>query len=420
MELRKMKNNILILTLITVSYLFPDTSSFSFLSLGDIEPTLNTSTGFAFTDSLILKNHNYASWTHLSNTSFSLSASYYMHSTENTEGVSSQYDRFTFEDISFALPFGNRNFFGFSYYPVSVTDITNVTESETALDDSFENTSIMTLESKKGSISNVSLIYGRGFNSLSAAVNASFKLGNYDLVRRYKYTTYVGDTDVIDWEKYFESSEKTQLFHFTAGGNLLYETPVGIKIGALFSVPMYSFVNKIKEFDRTTSYGTLIEEISESEYELKDPEWPFEYGFGIEYKFSNFLFSYDYSGKQYSKLDLGIDETELVNYSRNVLGVSYDPRHRKYDPYYKRMVYSGYLSVEKRPYDYCGNAIYDFTETLGLNFPFNHDKTNIEIKFSLTQSGSVEDNGLEDNIFKIQLNLISSDSWKLKKEKYND
>lgn len=425
MELKKMIKNTLILTLISISCLFSDTSTFSTLSLGDIEPTINNSTGIAFSDSLILKNHNYASWAYLSNTSFSLSASYYAHSTENAEGIRSDYDRFTFEDISFALPFGERHFFGFSYYPVSVTDITSVTESEVAVPESFENTSVMTLENKKGSISNISLIYGKGFNNgLSAAFNASFKLGNYDAVRKYKYTTYVWDPEdsvcVADWEKYFESSEKTQLFHFTAGGGFLYNSPLGLKIGGQFSVPLYSYVNKITGFERTTSYGTQVEEFSLNEYEVESPEWPAEFGIGFSYIYSKFVFSYDYSGKQFSGLDLGIDKIDLSNYSRNIFGVSYDPRHRKYDPYYKRMVYSAYFTAEKRPYEYGDEAIYDYTGTLGLNFPFNRDKTNIEVKFSLTQSGSAEDNGLEDNIFKLQFNLISSDSWRLKKEKYDD
>jgi len=420
MDLNKMIKYLLITTLWAVSSLFSDTSSFSVLSIGDIEPSLNNSTGMACVDSLVFKNHNYAAWSYLSDTSFSLSLSYYAHSTENASGIKSNYDRFTFEDISFALPFGDRNFFGLSYYPVSVVDVSSVTEDEVVLEESFENTTLRTLETRKGSLSNVSLIYGKGFGNFSADADASFKLGNYDLNRRYKYTSYVGDTEVIDWEKYFENRDKTQLFHFTAGGGFIYTSPIGLRIGADFSVPLYSYVNKVTEFDRTTSYGTVIEELSDEENEMKDPEWPAEYGFGLSYRINNLIFSYDLDYKQFSGLNIGIDETILTDYSRNVFGVTFDPRHKKYDPYYKRMVYSGYLSVEKRPYEYNDDPVYDITETLGLNFPFNDDRTNIELKFSYTQSGSAADNGLEDNIFKLQFNLISSDRWRLKKEKYND
>jgi len=415
-----MIKNIVILILLTALNIFGDTSAFSVLSLGDIEPSLTNSTGFAFSDSLVLKNHNYSSWTSLSNTSFSLSASYYTHGTENISGVKSNYDRFTFEDISFALPFGDKNVFGISYYPISIADISSVTQTELPQENSFENTNLMTLENRKGSLSNISLIYGKGFENITANIDASFKLGNYSLARRYKYTTYAGDTEVIDWEKYFENREKTQLFHFTLGGGVLYNTPIGLNIGAVMSVPVYSYGNKIKEFDRTTSYGTVIEEITDTENEIDNVEWPVEFGFGLSYKISKFILSYDMVSKQFSDLNIGIDDTKLTNYYRNILGISFDPRHRKYDPYYKRMVYSAYLTVEKRPYEYINDPIYDITETFGLNFPFNDDKTNIELKFSFTQSGSVDDNGLEDNIFKMQFNLISSDKWRLKKEKYDD
>lgn len=420
MDLNKMIKNLLTTALLAVSSLFSDTSSFSVISLGDIEPSLNISTGMAYVDSLVLKNHNYASWTYLSDASFSVSASFYSHSAEDESGAKSNFDRFTFEDISFALPFGNRNVFGLSYYPVSIVDASSVTEDEFVLEESFENTTIRTLENRKGSLSDFSLIYGKGFKGLSANIEASFKLGNYDLIRRYKYTTYVGDTEVIDWEKYFENKEKTQLFHFSAGGGVIYNTPFGIRVGADFSIPLYSYVNKISEFDRTTSYGTVIEELSEEESEVKDAKWPVEFGLGLSYRVSNFVLSYDLDYKRFSGLNIGIDDSDLTDYSRNVFGISYDPRRRKYDPYYQRIVYSGYLSLEKRPYEYNDKPVYDISETLGFNLPFNDEKTNIEIKFSLTQSGSIDNNGLEDNIFKLQFNLISSDRWRLKKEKYND
>ncbi|HQO10405.1 MAG TPA: hypothetical protein PLK90_10045 [Clostridiales bacterium] len=411
-----------VLTILTA--VSADTSSFSALSLGDIEPTLNNTTGTAYADSLVLKNHNYASWAYLSNTSFSLSASYYLHNTENSAGVKSEYDRFSFEDISFALPFGDRHFFGLSYYPVSIVDITNVSDTETLVPESFENTYVSTLETRKGSISNFSLIYGKGFDTFAADIKGSFKLGNYDISRRYKYITYVWNPVSsawdTEWEKYFEAKDKTQILHFTLGGGLFYKTPFGVNVGSDFSFPVYSYANRISEFDRTTSYGTVIEELSDTENEINDPEWPLEYSLGLSYKVSKFIISYDMSYKNFSGLNIGIDDTKLVDYTRNTIGISFDPRNRKYDPYYLRMVYTGALSVEKRPYEYGGKSIYDISETLGFNLPFNDDNTNIEIKFSLTQSGSTDNNGLEDNIFRIQFNLISSDRWRLKKEKYND
>jgi hypothetical protein len=412
-----MKKFFITLFIIAAGSILADTSAFSALSYGDIDPSLYNSTGYAYSDSLVLKNHNYAQWAYLANTSFSVSASYYLHSLETAGGKKSEYDRFVFEDISFALPFGDRNFFGFSYYPVAIADITGVTETETALYEDEDVVLFRQLETKKGSISNASLVYGKGFGGFSAAVNGSFKFGNYDLMRRYEYISYTGTS--INWAEYYEKKEKTQLFHFTMGAGFFYKTPAGIDIGGSFSLPLSSYGAKIRQFDRTTSYGSVIAEISEEDYEF-DAEWPVEYGAGLSYKISNFLLSLDHSVKAFGSTDPAIDDTEMNDYTRTSLGISFDPRKRKFDPYYKRMVYSANLSVEKRPYGYNGNAVWDVTETLGFILPFNDDKTAAEFKFSFTKSGDKTENGLSDNIIKFQLNLISSDKWRLKKDRYND
>ncbi len=398
-----------------------ETSAFSSLSLGDIEPSMNNSTGIAFTDSLILKNHNPAAWTGLANTSFSVSTSFYYHSLSVAGGGGdSSYDRFTFEEMSFAMPFGNRNVLGFSYYPSSIVDMTNVTTDEAQVPESFEDTTLRTLETRKGSVSNASLIYGKGLGDFSFSIGPKFLFGNYEIARRYKYTSYVEGTDIVDWEKYFESTDKTQIFHFLISGGVLYKSPAGLDIGAVFSLPLSTYANRIGNFYRTTSYGTVTEVISEIESEDDSADWAFEFGTGLSYKVNKLLLSYDFSAKLFDGISTGIDDTEMKNYVKNSFGLSFDPRNKKYDPYYKRMVYSGYFTVEKRPYEYSGNPVYDITGTLGLNLPFNNDKTNIELRFGYTRSGSKEDNGMECDTFRITFNFTGSDRWRLRKNRYDD
>jgi len=397
-----------------------ETSAFSSLSLGDIEPSMNNSTGIAFTDSLILKNHNPAAWTGLANTSFSVSTSFYSHKLSVDGGENSSYDRFTFEEMSFAMPFGNRNVLGFSYYPSSIVDMTNVTVNEAQVPESFEDTTLRTLETRKGSVSNASLIYGKGVNHFSFNLGPKFLFGNYEISRRYKYTSYFEGTDIVDWEKHFERTETTQIFHTLIGGGMLYRSPFGLDAGAVFSFPISTYANRIGSFSRTTSYGTVTEVISETESEDESADWPFEFGAGLSYKMNKMLLSYDFSAKLFDGINTGIDENELNDYIKNTFGIRFDPRNKKYDPYYKRMVYSGYFTVEKRPYEYGGNPVYDITGMLGLNLPFNSDKTDIELRFGYTRSGSKEDNGMECDTFRITVNFTGSDRWRLRKKRYDD
>ncbi|MFA6652890.1 MAG: hypothetical protein WCS93_00930 [Candidatus Delongbacteria bacterium] len=397
-----------------------ETSAFSSLSIGDIEPSMNNSTGIAFTDSLILKNHNTAAWTGLANTSFSVSTSFYSHKLSVDGGEDSSYDRFTFEEMSLAMPFGNRNFLGLSYYPSSIVDMTNVTVTEAQVPESFEDTTLRTLKTRKGSVSNASLMYGKGIKDFSFSLGPKFLFGNYEISRRYKYTSYVEGTDIVDWEKHFERKETTQIFHVLMGGGMLYRSRFGLDAGAVFSFPLSTYANKISSFNRTTSYGTVTEVISENEGDYDPADWPFEFGAGLSYKVNKLLLSYDFSAKLFDGVDTGIDETEMKNYTKNTFGLSFDPRNRKYDPYYKRMVYSGYLTFEKRPYDYNGDPVYDISGTLGLNFPFNSDRTNIELRFGYTRSGSKENNGMQCDTFRIAVGFTGSDRWRLRTKRYDD
>lgn len=404
----------LIMTLTVLA--FSETSPFSAVSLGDIDVSLSNSTGMAVNDSLVIKNHNYASWTGIANTTFSISSSYSLSRVEDSSGKTSEYDRFSFEDLSFAMPFGNGNVFGFSYYPASITDISGVTELK-LVESSFEEAVSRTLETKKGSLSNASLIYGKHFSGLAFAADASFKFGNYNRTKRYNYESL---SQYYYTDNYFEEREITQLSHFTLGAGMIYDHSSGLSLGANISVPVSSSGSRIYQFDRTTSYGSVLEEIYQDSGNLSGVEWPFEYGAGIGYRLSGVVFSYDFVLKQFDGINTGVDDTALTNYYRHVIGLRYAPRERRYDPYLKRMAYSGYLTLEKRPFEYNGNPVFDTTGTLGLNFPFNNDRTNVEIKLSYTKSGSLSDNGLEGNTFKMQFNFISSDNWWLKKEKYND
>ncbi|MCK4979299.1 MAG: hypothetical protein KAS62_02830, partial [Candidatus Delongbacteria bacterium] len=129
--------------------------------------------------------------------------------------------------------------------------------------------------------------------------------------------------------------------------------------------------------------------------------------------------SYDYFFKGYDGLKLGFDDTELSNYNRSVLGVSFKPSKKRIETYYKKIVYSAYFSHESRPYQYELNDITDISGTLSLKLPYNHDRSNIDLRMTYTRSADSRDS-LIDNILKFQINFNSFDNWWLKKEKYND
>ncbi|MDA3884329.1 MAG: hypothetical protein PF638_01925 [Candidatus Delongbacteria bacterium] len=412
----------IILTLITFCLIFAETSVFSSISMGDIDPSFKYKTGIAIVDSISQSNHNFSTWTYQKNTTFSISFSYTMNNVKDADDNSSSYDDFSIDEIIFTLPFGNKNVFGFSFYPTNIVDMTNVSE-EDSLNVGFENTNIQTLETRVGSISNISLIYGKKINDLSFGTNISAKFGNYDVNRRYLYRTYEADNETIEWEKYFENKEKTQFFHVTFGGSCLYTSKYGLNIGGSFSLPISTYAQKLTSSNSTTSYGTVIEEIDSDQYELTDVEWPFEFSAGFSYDFDKYNLSYDYFFKGYDGLKLGFDDNALSNYSRSVIGISFKPSKRRIESYYKKIVYSAYFSYESRPYQYeTNNELYDISDisgTLSFKLPYNRDRSNVDLRFTFTRSADSNDS-LIDNILKFQINFNSFDNWWLKKERYND
>ncbi|MCK5760992.1 MAG: hypothetical protein KAH33_06830, partial [Candidatus Delongbacteria bacterium] len=164
----------ILFTLFTFFSVFAETSIFSTISMGDIEPSFKYKTGIAVIDSISLSNHNYSAWTYQKNSTFSISFSYSLNTVEDTNGSTSKYDDFSIDELIFALPFGNNNIFGFAFYPTTIVDITNVSDNKEMIE-GFENTYLKTLENRVGSISNLSLIYGKRINDISFSLDTSAK-----------------------------------------------------------------------------------------------------------------------------------------------------------------------------------------------------------------------------------------------------
>ena len=411
---------IILLFCMTVVPLKSGTSPFSALSFGDFEPTIALTPGTAVSDSLNLSAHNYATWSCLVNTTFSVKSSYYLHNLKQNGGLSSEYDRFSFEEILFAMPFAEKHFIGFSYYPVAVSENSAVSDMS-ELVNSFEHTKTRTLQTRKGSIANASLIYGFSAAGLSVATGASFRFGNYDITSRYHYASYWDpDFSNLNWEKFYERKDITGFAHFTPDLSLFYKSPYGLDAGAKISFPVATSYSNKSSFKRTTSFGTILEDISESDVSSKDSDWPVELAFGVSYSISKLRFAYDYSSMFFRGTDTRLDSTILNDRIRHSAGFQFRASTRIFDPYHKRITYSGSVSYEKRPYNFNGNDIHDVSQSVGLSLPFNNDRSAIDITMSHTSSGSLSDNGMEGRSFRITFGFISSDRWKIRKERYAD
>ncbi len=405
---------------LAVTPLMSYTSPFSALSFGDFEPTVTLQPGTAVGDSLNLSAHNYATWAQIVNTTFSVRSSLYFHKLEQQDGRTSQYDRFAFEEILFAMPFAERHFFGFSYYPVAVSEYSAVSEM-TELSNSFEYTKTRTLESRKGSIANASVIYGFSVSDISVAAGASFRFGNYDITSRYHYATYWdSDFSNLNWEKFFERKNTAGFANFTPDISVFYRSPSGLNAGAKIVIPVATSYSKKSSFKRTTSFGTVLETISEDESPSENSDWPLEFGLGLSYSINNLTLAYDYSSMLFDGTETRLDDTILNDRTRHSAGFKYRPSSRIFDSYYKRITYSGSFSVEKRPYRFGGKDISDISQTIGFLLPFNNDRSAIDITVSHTSSGNLSDNGIEGRSFRITFGFISSDRWKLRKERYTD
>jgi len=423
----EMYKYIFLIIIVAASSLLSETSIFSSKGIGDIKPDSHLRTGVGKLDSLSISSSNYAMWTDVKNTTYSVSLSYDKHDVQG-ENQSSKFDGMTISGFNIAMPFGNKNVIGLSFSPFSRVDVLeSATESELVdQNDPASTYKKQVRKEKDGGINSLSLVYGKRIGDLSLSTDFSAKFGTIRTDTENIYTRFVNDTTPIA-SRTHQVFDKSFYNHLTLGLGLSYKVADNLNIGGYLSVPFYSFTEKeVKSRLFSPISGSLIEEKNQETEEI-DSEWPIEFSIGMSYDFNeslNISSDFNFIGFKDKKLGIaleGVDSSEEYNdYTKFSISSTYTPSRKKLDTYYKKVSYTLGGILEKREVTVDGNDIYDKTLMCGLTLPYDRDRASIKANLYYTMAGNKNDSMYEENIIKFELIFTGSSSWWLKKNKYDD
>lgn len=116
-------------------------------------------------------------------------------------------------------------------------------------------------------------------------------------------------------------------------------------------------------------------------------------------------------------LKLGIDEVNVQNGLLLAVGAELTPDVRSLGSYFKRVTYRTGISLENGTYLVSGNPIKDFGINFGLSFPVNRISS-LDIAFRTGKRGDRQENGIEENYFKVYFGVTFNDYW-FRKRKFD-
>ena len=419
MRLNIRKISILVALILSTSS-FAETSIFSNLGIGDLKPNVYLPQGMATTDSTTLSSLNYATWSDIKNTTFSVSASYdynEVNQKKNQQDFSTNYDNLTISGFNFAVPFGdktNRNILGFSFFPYSRVDLENISGKET-INNPFETINVETLEKKSGGLNKLSLLYAKRYSDFSFSLDLSSLFGSFKTVKSFRYSNESTDNNSFD-EKLFWEVDKAKILNFTVGAGFRY-TYDKISFGGAFSIPF----SQSTELEKTDLYNPRYESSTKSTTDVDDTEWPLELSFGASYDFGKLKLASDISYINFEDKKLGLSENEeYSNYLKTSLSASYRHSSKKIAPYYQKIGINTAIAFEERAVEYNNNKIDDISASLGFDFPYDYDRASIETIFTIIQSGDKDKTEFESTTYKFGLIFNGSASWWLRDKKYDD
>jgi len=440
-----LKNTIILL--LAVSVVYAETSVFSTSGPGDLYSSRSSYSGLAEIDSMRANSANFAAWADMSNTYFNLSVDYIQHDVEDyrykknkayifnkvfginypgtpqVTGQSSSYDDVMLSGFNFALPFGNKNVLGLSLTPVSIVNTQNLI-ANTPSTNPYQSMYYYGQEKRKGSFNNFSMIYGKACSNLSFAADLSVIFGSINETTMQIYKNGSSDSLNSFNSITIENNYQTSAFVINPGLSAIYKWQNYAFAGKI-SIPVY---NKFEKNDTYLISKNYPDGFSKDNSTISGAEWPISMGFGFSWQPDRWKVNTDLLYTFFEGNKLGLAQTEnYVDYWKVSISAKYHHSDRLLSSYEQRMTYKFGLSVEQRPVTeimlentFFNSRIYDYTAFGSIVTPFAGNRAALETSLSFTLSGDQANNGLEDQVWRLGFTFHNSNSWWLKKSRYED
>ena len=303
----------------------------------------------------------------------------------------SQYSNF--EGFNFAVPFGSGFGFGFGLVPLTRVDYHLSFEQEL---DGYAYTK--GIEATGGLNTFELSVFGSVSWFLSLGLTGRYIFGQHEEVWSIAYA----DAGFESTEDRF--STQNGGFGFTAG--LLLKPLSRLAIGAVIS-PKSTLDMQIE-----TANG--YEEDADPDTHESTLTLPSSWGVGLTYRFEGFgTVGVEYEYRDWTLLRIGDNVAEGMNTSGRIgLGCEIQTSTNPLDSFFSRMAYR--MGVSYQPYfatDTEGRDIREIWFTTGLGIPLFMNAANVDMAFSYGLRGSVDTNGLQENLFRLSVSITAGEKW---------
>jgi opacity protein-like surface antigen len=125
------------------------------------------------------------------------------------------------------------------------------------------------------------------------------------------------------------------------------------------------------------------------------------------------VFGVEWMKYQWNRFSInGVHPPEIAANQRISTGVEFLGHRIPNEPLYKRIAYR--LGFSYQPYfskDPNGNTIHEWWTSIGFGIPMSNRSYPIDVAFLYGQRGSLETNGLHENLFRIHMSITVGEKW---------
>jgi hypothetical protein len=213
-----------------------------------------------------------------------------------------------------------------------------------------------------------------------------------------------------------QSSYKLQLlqrnnvgdFSFRLGAN--YRKNVAkekfINVGATYDMAANISTNNFAAYQwLTPSDGVLYTDTISNAGSLS--KIPAKYGVGISFeKPFHYLVGFDFSTQNWQNLTLNGANTFQVAF-----GGEWTPNPNSIDNYFKRISFRAGINYAQLPTVIKGTQLDEKSVSIGFSAPVMRGISSLNMAFVLGQRGTLENNLIQENFFRVNLGLTVNDQW---------
>jgi len=365
-----------------------------------------SNTGIAYSNGLLLNKMNPASLTSIQPSSFLYDIGLNSTMSVKVDNSSSQTNHnFNFTHI--AMGFSVKNFWKMSF---GLTPKTKTSYSIDIISPVEGNAySLYTSFSGSGGVNEV--FWGHGFKitkDLSLGVEL---LGYFGSVNQKKYLYYSTTTIYLN-----EVNKYTGL---GLKGGIQYKIPTlfgaNTTIGAVVNLP--SILSGSQDVTGVKTYASVGSAtiINETDNDLDDFELPLKVGFGITSQIRKLTFNLDYKRNYWSNSYESNSNFTYKDQSVYGLGMEYK-RETNSLKYSRRIVYRMGMNYDTGYLKFADSNIDSYGISAGLGLPIANSGSTLNLSYSYSREGTLNNNLVMDNYHQIALNISLVGKWFQKKK----